>query len=104
MSDPVWSEQFRIAAKQWVALDSAANLLEETKSAYLSQMMQKSGDIPASHAERNSKASPEWTGFITKMVKAREDANLAKVRCEFLRMKFNEWQSAEANARSEKRL
>jgi len=104
MSDPVWSEQFRIAAKQWVALDAAANLLEETKSAYLSQMMQKRGDVPVSHAERDAKASFEWTDFITKMVKAREDANLAKVRCEFLRMKFNEWQSAEANARSEKRL
>ena len=104
MTDPVWSEQFRIAAKKWVELDSAANLLEETKSAYLSQMMKRFGDVPASHAERDAKGSPEWVDFVTKMVKAREASNLAKVRCEYLRMKFNEWQSGEANARSERRL
>ena len=32
-----WSEQFRLAAKAWVELDNAANMLEESKSAVLSQ-------------------------------------------------------------------
>lgn len=34
MSNMPISEQFRVAAKAWVDLDSAASLLEETKSAF----------------------------------------------------------------------
>lgn len=98
------SEQFRIAAKQWVDLDSAANLLEETKSAVLSQKMNAHGDMPVSRAEMAVKASPEWSDFVTKMVKAREAANLAKVKLEWIRMKFSEQQSFEATARAERRL
>lgn len=98
------SEQFRLAAKDWVEKDSAANLLEETKSAVLSQMMARLGDIPVSHAERSVKSSEEWKDFVTKMVKAREASNLAKVRCEYIRMKFNEHQSENANKRAEMRL
>jgi putative sterol carrier protein len=99
-----WSEQFRLAAKDWVSKDAAANLLEETKSAVLAQRMNALGDIPVSHAERAVKASDEWLDFIRKMVEAREAANLAKVRCEYLRMKFSERQSYEATARAERRM
>lgn len=99
-----FSEQYRLAAKEWVALDSAANILEETKSAVLSQMMIARGDLPVSKAEMQSKGSTEWTEFVTAMVRARENANLAKVRLEYLRMCFSEWQSAEATKRSEKRI
>lgn len=98
------SEQYRLIAKDWVEKDSAASLLEETKSAVLSQMMARLGDIPVSHAERTVKSSDEWMDFVTKMVRAREAANLAKVRCEFIKMKFSEWQSANANRRAEMRL
>ena len=59
------SEQFRIVAKRWVDCDAAANLLEETKSAVLAQMMAKLGDMPVSRAEMNVKASDEWTEHIT---------------------------------------
>ena len=38
LGNPI-SEQFRLAAKQWVDADAGANMLEECKSAYLSQMM-----------------------------------------------------------------
>lgn len=98
------SEQYRVAAKAWVDLDSAASLVEETKSAFLSQRMAALGDIPVSRAELTVKASPEWSDYVTKMVKARTDANLAKVRLEWVKMKFSEQQSAEATARAESRL
>jgi hypothetical protein len=98
------SEQFRVAAKAWVDLDSAAALLEETKSAVLSQRMAAQGDMPVSRAELNVKASPEWADFITRMCEARKNANLAKVRLEWLRMRFSEQQSFEATARAERRL
>jgi len=98
------SEQYRIIAKQWVDADSAANILEETKSAFLSQKMTALGDVPVSRAEMTVKASDEWTDFVTRMVKAREAANRFKVQLEYIRMKSMEWQSAEASKRVEARL
>lgn len=98
------SEQFRLAAKDWVEKDSAARLLEESKSAVLAQRMAAEGDIPAAHSERNVKSSEEWHDYLRKMNDARTAANLAKVKMEWLRMRFSEWQSAEANRRTEARL
>jgi hypothetical protein len=104
MSNQPLSEQYRLAAKAWVSLDSAASLLEETKSAVLSQRMTALGTMPVSKAEMTVKASAEWYEHVTKIVAAREAANLAKVKLEWLRMKFSEWQSAEATKRAEMKL
>jgi hypothetical protein len=98
------SEQFRVVAKSWVDADAAANLLEETKSAVLSRMMLNLGDMPVSRAEMQVKASDEWREFVSKMVEAREKASLLKVKMEYIRMKFHEWQSVEASKRAEMRL
>lgn len=104
MSNQPLSEQYRIAAKAWVDLDGAARLLEECKTAVLAQKMKAMGDMPAAHSEREVKASVEWRDFIEKMVKARTDANLAKVKLEWVRMKHSEWMSANATKRAEMRL
>lgn len=98
------SERFRIVAKQWCEADATARLLEETKSAVLSQRQKALGDLPAAHSEREVKASPEWAAFIEKMVAARTTANLKKVQLEYLRMQFSEQQSFEATQRAERRL
>ena len=98
------SEQFRLVAKAWCALDGAARLLEESKTATLSQMMKRQGDVPVAHAERDVKSSEAWRDYIQKMVDTRTEANLKKVQMEYLRMKHSDWVSADANARSERRL
>ena len=98
------SEQFRMVAKDWVDKDSAARMLEETKTAVLAQHMKNLGDLPAAHAERDVKASPEWYEFIERLVNARTAANLAKVKLEYIRMKASEQQSAEATKRAEMKL
>ena len=98
------SEQFRLVAKKWVDADAAASLLEETKSAVLARMMSAQGDMPVNRAELNVKSSEEWMEFITNMVKAREKAALLKVQLEYIRMRFNEWQSHAANRRAEMKL
>lgn len=99
-----WSEQFRLVARKWVDADAAASLLEDTKSAVLSQRMQALAEMPVSKAEAIVKSSPEWQDHIEKMVAARKQANLLKVQLEYLRMKFSEWQSHEATKRQEMRL
>ncbi len=98
------SEQFRIVAKDWVEADSAARLLEETKTAVLAQRMKALGDMPAAHSEREVKASREWADFVEKMVKARTAANLKKVQLEYIKMQFSEAQSFEATKRAEMKL
>lgn len=99
-----WSEQYRVAAKRWVDAEAAASLLEDTKSAFLSQRMQTHVDVATNRAEALVKASDEWGDFVSKMVNARKQANLLKVQLEYIRMKFSEWQSENATKRAEMRL
>ncbi len=99
-----WSEQFRIVAKEWVDLDKAATMLEETKTLVLSKKIKALGDMPHNRAEAEVKASPEWHDYITRLVESRSAANLRKVQMEYLRMKFQEWSSENATKRAEMRL
>lgn len=99
-----WAEQYRIVAKEYVALKSAADMLEESKSAVLAKRMAGLGDMPVSRAEMAVKASDEWADYIAKMVSAREQAELKRVQLEYIRMKFQEWSSHNATARAEMRL
>lgn len=103
MTQPL-SERFRLVAKEWVELDHAARLMEETKSAVLSQQMAVLGDIPVSKAEKIVKASDDWHKFIQAMVDARTSANLKKVELEWVKMRFSEQQSREATERAERKL
>jgi hypothetical protein len=98
------SELYRLAAEDWVRLDGAARLLEETKTAVLSQMMASLGDMPVSRAELTVKSTDDWKEFVSEMVKARTAANEKKVEIEYLKMRFAEWNSNEANARIERKL
>ena len=98
------SEQYRIVAKKWVDAEAAASLMEDTKSAVLSQQMQALGDMPVSRAEMQVKASDDWKEFIEKMIEARKQANLFKVQLEYLRMRSAEWTSEEATKRAEMKL
>jgi hypothetical protein len=104
LSDFPISEQYRLVAKKWNDYDGAASLLEETKSAVLSERMLALGEMPVSRAEMIVKASPEWREHIEAMVAARKEANLLKCQMEYIKMRFSEQQSAEANARAERKL
>lgn len=95
------SERYRLAAIDFVDAEAAADLLENLKSAFLSQEMTKHGNIAVNKAEQSVKASPQWDDYIRKMVNARKAANLKKVEVEFIRMRFWEFNSAEATKRRE---
>jgi hypothetical protein len=64
MSNEPISEQYRIVAKRWVDAEAAASMLEDTKSAVLSQQMLALGEMPVSKAEMLTKANPEWIDHI----------------------------------------
>ncbi len=57
-----------------------------------------------SRAEMLVLASDEWRDYTDKMVKARTAANKAKIQMDYLKMRFAEWNSADANHRHEARL
>ncbi len=103
------SELYRLVALEWVDAEAAAHLAEELKTTTLEQwknelVLENGGDLPDSHAERKVKAQPRWAEYIRKMCADRADANKARAKMKFYEMKFNEWQSREANQRHEARL
>jgi hypothetical protein len=98
------SELYRLAAIEWVAMDAAARLLDEGKSAYIAQQINKLGDMPHAKAERIVKSSPEYADYIKKMVNAKTSANRQRVEIDFLKMRHMERNSEEANARAERKL
>lgn len=103
MSKPV-SDLWRESAENWVMLEAAATILEDSKSAVLSQMMVAKGDVPVSKAEMLVKASEEWDSHIKAIAKARTEANKAKVLCDYYRMRHSEEMSRQATDRLEARL
>lgn len=100
-------EQFRIAALEWTDAEAAASLLEDTKSAVMSEMMGKAmaeGAKSIAAAEQAVKSTQEWRDHVTSIIEARQVANRAKVEVEYIKMRFQEHMSQEANARIEVRL
>lgn len=91
-SNEPWSDQWRRASIHANELDTAATMLEESKSAVLAERKSRLGDITDAKAERLVKASREWSDYITKMVEARSRANEAKIEAEWMKMKY--WESA----------
>lgn len=104
MSSRPASEIWHEAAQRWVDAEAAANLLEETKSAILSQMMSRSNATSVAAKELSVKAGQEWYQYVERIAAARKAANKAKVEAEFLKMVYWERQSVEANHRAEARL
>jgi hypothetical protein len=102
------SEQYRLAANDWCALDAAARRLEELKTTALEQqknaLIEAEGHIPDSHAERRVKAAPAWQDYIVAMVDARTEANRAKVEMEVIKMQERELRDRNEAIRAEMRL
>ena len=83
MADETISYRWKEAAKDWVGLNAVADILEECKSATLSEMMQKyvsNGDTSVSKAEMLAKASDEWKTYVKGMVAAHRRAKVRRDR------------------------
>jgi hypothetical protein len=94
------SELYREAASRWTDLDSAARMLEESKTAVFSQKVNELlRDFPQysmAKAEARIKGGDEWQQYIDRMVRARTEANRAKIAVEFERMRF--WEQSQDRA------
>lgn len=101
-----WYEAYGKLAPEWIDADSAADLMEQTRSAWMAQEVQKlveAGESAAA-AERQVRASPEYSAYIKTMVEARKRANLLKARLEYIRMRNMAEQSDNATQRVQMRM
>lgn len=94
------SEIYREAANRWADLDSAARLLEDTKSAVFSQRVAEClRDFPhysLSKAEQTIKGSDFWLEYLDKTVRARTQANKAKIEVDVVKMRY--WEETQDRA------
>ena len=101
------SEQYRIVAKKHVEAAAVAMLLEETKSSVLQtwaqDLVQQEG-LTGAEGERRVKASKKWKEHIESIVEARKKELLLRAQIEYIKMRFAEQQSDNANKRAEMRL
>ena len=96
------SEQWRLAAKKWVELDSAARLLEDCKTAAFSEMVNKMPpELSNARAENLVRGDKEWREYLVKMRNARTAANEQQVERDFIKMRFWEWNNHSADRRKE---
>src|SRR5882762_10013374 len=97
------SERYHEAAVEWADADAAASLLEETKSAVLSdmvtEMLSKNISMAVNRAEALVKSSSRWRAFVTDMVELRRKANMANFPRENIGMRHSEKMPQEATLR-----
>lgn len=103
------SEQFRIVARKYCDADAAATLMEQLKSTTLEGLKAKimqncDGNIADNASERMAKNDPEWVKYVKDMCAHRAKASKLKVQLEYIKMRSMEQQSAEANARAERKM
>ena len=88
---------------QWADADAKATILEDTKSAFLSQKIMehqaRDSSLAYNKAEAFVKASLEWTDRISETIEARREANHLRVKMESLKMAHSEYISHDANER-----
>lgn len=99
-----FTEEWLKAAVEWCDADSAARLLEETRSSVLSKWIGELGDIPVSRAEATVKGSERWHDYVTKTVAARTRAERLKIAMKYAEMKRFDQISKDATSRTEARL
>lgn len=104
VSNQPYSEQYRIAAREWVQLEAAATMLENGKSAFVAQQIANSTGKSEAEKERKVKASKAYSDYIKTMSNARKAANQQKVEVDYIKMKSWENQAAEATKRAEMKL
>jgi len=103
-SNQPFSEQYRLAAVDWVRLEAAATMLENGKSAFTAQQIAKTTGKSEAEKERKVKASEAFSNYIKNMTNARAAANEAKVEVDYIKMKSWEHQAQDATRRAEMKM
>lgn len=96
------AEKWRLAAEDWADKKTAADLLTETKNDVLAEIEASIDAKTKAEKERQARLSDRWKEFRGKMLEAQAAERKAKVYKDYMSMRFNEWQTKNANYRQEK--
>lgn len=92
------------AGSDWAEKQAAYNILEDTKSAILAQLMLKSQATSVAAREIEAKASKEFTEHVKTTQEAMKDALKAKVNYEAIKIWIDLKRSEEATRRAELKI
>ena len=93
------------SGETWVDCEAAANILEETKSIVLAELInQQPAGLGVAAKENAAKADPIYRLHITNMVTARKEANRARVKYKSAEMLAELRRSQESSKRAEMNL
>lgn len=102
------AEAWRDVAMAWADAEDAAQMLDETKSAILAQMvaMEIKADPKMSNAKAEMivKSSDKWRRHVESIVRARTTANRARIERDYMKLVFMQWNNNEANHRAGSRM
>ena len=90
--------------EEWADQNAAADILEETKTALLSELKTYSMEKSDAAKETEAKANPKFREHLEAMVEARRIANRAKVNYEAAKTWTDLLRTKEANLRAEMKL
>jgi hypothetical protein len=87
-----------------VELDGAARLLEDSSKTVFSQIMTEWENIPVNKAEHKSRQDQRYVDIRKEANEMRTQANLAKVRADYMKMRFEMYRTSESSRRAEMSL
>lgn len=92
------------AGSEWADLQSAANVLEDTRHSVLAQLMLKSQAQSVAAREMEARASEEYQAHVRATQKAAAEALKAKVKYEAIKVWIDLKRTESANERAMARL
>ena len=99
-----FTERWRLAAKEWLDLQDAADFLDGSKNDTLAEIVSRSPGNSHAEKERNARISDEWKEHRRKIIEANAAARRAKLRVQFAKMQREDHLNGEANRRAEMKL
>jgi hypothetical protein len=100
------AQQMDEAGREWVNLDAAAKLLEETKAVVRAELERQYLDkgMTSAKAETMAQSDPTYRAHVELMVENRRKANLARVLFDSVRAEVDLIRTVESTRRAEMRL
>lgn len=95
-------EKWRIAAAEWLDLQNAADLLDDTKHDVFAEIVESMEAKTTAEKERQARLSARWREFRDKWIEAKQEARRSKFRVKYAEMLFDSWRTDNANARAER--
>jgi hypothetical protein len=103
------SQLYLELGKRWAKAKKEAYFLDLRKKPFLASLKAKiilahGGDMADNKAERMAMETEEWNTYLKGLAEAQFQEDDLKVELDAMKMRYNEWNDASANARVERRF